>query len=167
MATTIEKVAANLAIFEKGYKRFAQGVLREAGALLVEHIRSKKFRRSGDPGPTYIVNRTGRLSASLRATVTNKGGRLVLALHMDGKQARILEEGGKTRPHLIRAKRASVLSFFWPKIGRQAFFYEVHHPGSTFKARRVLASSVEEKGTDILLFVEKEVAKEWERRLEG
>lgn len=35
-----------------------------------------------------------------------------------------------TRPHIITAKGGGVLSFYWPKIGGQAFFRSVHHPGT-------------------------------------
>lgn len=38
-----------------------------------------------------------------------------------------LEEG--TRAHEIVAKNASALSFFWERIGKQAFFKRVQHPG--------------------------------------
>lgn len=38
-----------------------------------------------------------------------------------------LEDG--TKAHDIVARNAPVLSFFWARIGRQAFFPRVHHPG--------------------------------------
>lgn len=38
-----------------------------------------------------------------------------------------LESG--TKPHVIAARNAPVLSFYWEKIGRQAFFPKVNHPG--------------------------------------
>lgn len=34
------------------------------------------------------------------------------------------------RPHVIRPRRAAVLSFYWPKVGRQVFFRRVNHPGN-------------------------------------
>jgi len=34
------------------------------------------------------------------------------------------------RPHVIRARRASLLRFYWPKVGRVVFFPKVNHPGN-------------------------------------
>lgn len=34
------------------------------------------------------------------------------------------------RPHLIRARRASALRFYWPRVGRVVFFKQVNHPGN-------------------------------------
>lgn len=39
----------------------------------------------------------------------------------------VLESGARAHP--IAARRAAVLAFFWPRIGRMAFFREVWHPG--------------------------------------
>ena len=39
----------------------------------------------------------------------------------------VLETGA--RPHVIEAKNASALAFFWPVIGGMAFFKKVNHPG--------------------------------------
>jgi hypothetical protein len=35
-----------------------------------------------------------------------------------------------TRPHVIRAKRARFLRFYWPKVGRVVYFKSVNHPGT-------------------------------------
>lgn len=35
-----------------------------------------------------------------------------------------------TRPHVIRPRRGKVLSFYWPKTGRQMFLPKVNHPGT-------------------------------------
>lgn len=39
----------------------------------------------------------------------------------------ILETGAK--PHVIRARNAKALSFFWDVVGGQVFFKQVNHPG--------------------------------------
>jgi hypothetical protein len=41
-----------------------------------------------------------------------------------------------TKPHVIRARRAPALRFYWPKVGRVVFFKKVNHPGT--KANRFL-----------------------------
>jgi hypothetical protein len=35
-----------------------------------------------------------------------------------------------TKPHVIKAKNAPYLVFFWPKVGRVVHFKSVHHPGN-------------------------------------
>ena len=35
-----------------------------------------------------------------------------------------------TRPHVIRAKNAPMLRFYWPKVGRVVYFKQVNHPGT-------------------------------------
>ncbi len=37
---------------------------------------------------------------------------------------------GGTKPHIIRAKNAPFLRFFWPKVGKVVFFKSVNHPGT-------------------------------------
>lgn len=34
------------------------------------------------------------------------------------------------RPHVIRPRRAKVLSFYWPKVGARVAFLKVNHPGN-------------------------------------
>jgi hypothetical protein len=45
-----------------------------------------------------------------------------------GGAAKFITKG--TRPHIIRARRAAALHFFWRKAGRDVFFKSVHHPGT-------------------------------------
>ena len=47
--------------------------------------------------------------------------------------AHTLESGSKA--HVIRAKNASALFFFWEKLGQNVAFKEVHHPG--FEGQRM------------------------------
>lgn len=35
-----------------------------------------------------------------------------------------------TPAHVIRPRRARVLAFYWPKVGRVVYLREVHHPGT-------------------------------------
>lgn len=35
-----------------------------------------------------------------------------------------------TRSHVIRARNAKVLRFFWPKVGHVVYFPSVNHPGT-------------------------------------
>ena len=165
MATTVRKLAADIRKFDRGYRRFSKGVLEEEGEKLIRFIKRTKFRSAGNPGPKSIVSRTGRLEGSLRAITKFAGKGLTLEIEMSGVQARILEEGGTTRPHIIRARRAAALAFFWAKAGNFVFFKRVHHPGSRFKPRRILSRSFEQRSTQLVRNIERELLKEWERRI--
>jgi hypothetical protein len=37
---------------------------------------------------------------------------------------------GGTKPHVIAARRAKYLRFYWPKVGKVVFFKSVNHPGT-------------------------------------
>jgi hypothetical protein len=160
------KVAAQVRKFEKGLNNIARAVLKEQGNELVNYIKKTKFRSSGDPGPDYIVSRTRALEGSLRSVAKFRKGGVVLEISMTGVQARILEEGGKTKAHPIRPRGASVLAFPWAKRGGEfVFFGKVNHPGSVFTARDVMGRSFEERSTQIIKEAERLMAREWEARI--
>jgi len=112
-------------------------------AWTIRYIKSHFFRRSGEPGPGYIVSRSGRLIGSIRATRAKnvgRAGRIYGSLQMGGQwiaYAAILEYGGRTRPHMIYPKKASVLHFI-TKGGEEVFTKRVRHPGSVIEPRAVL-----------------------------
>lgn len=163
---TVRKVAADIDRFEKGLNNIARDVLREEGEKLIRYIKFSKFRRGGAPGPRSIVSRTGALEGSLKSIVKFAGRGLTLEISMEGPQARILEEGGTTRPHVIRPKRAGgALAFFWPAIGKFVVFKKVNHPGSRFLPRRIIERSFEERSSQIILNTERAMLKEWEQRV--
>lgn len=74
--------------------------------------------------------KTGKLAASItskRKTYTN--GNLGFEVgSWTVKYAAIHELGSK--PHIIAAKKAPALVFFWPKVGHWVAFKSVHHPGT-------------------------------------
>lgn len=57
-----------------------------------------------------------------------RGRDLVVVIGNTALHATWIEHG--TRPHIIRAVNASVLSFFWERKGEQFFGPLVHHPGT-------------------------------------
>lgn len=76
--------------------------------------------RSGNLGRTIAeipAKPTGPFSVSTGVTA---GGR-------DAPYAIPVHEG--SRPHIIRARRAPMLRFFWEKAGRNVAFRSVNHPG--------------------------------------
>jgi hypothetical protein len=77
---------------------------------------------------TAAPKKTGKYAASIRTrqlTVNNGAGFEVLSPSPLGK----FIQGG-TRPHIIRAKNARFLRFYWPKVGRVVYFKSVNHPGT-------------------------------------
>jgi hypothetical protein len=58
---------------------------------------------------------TGNLRASLTQVVTITGSEVVGRVGTNVNYAIFVHEG--TRPHIIRAKHAGALRFFWPKVG--------------------------------------------------
>ena len=73
--------------------------------------------------------------------------------------ANILEFGGRTAPHPIRAVKAKALAFYWtggvrPSTGSGReldlfFFKSVHHPGSEVRERRYLRGGLEDMRDEI------------------
>jgi len=74
--------------------------------------------------------RTGRLQQSIKASRADliAPGHYRAEVSANTRYARYVHEG--TRPHIIRARRAPALRFYWPRVGRVVFFKSVHHPGT-------------------------------------
>jgi hypothetical protein len=53
----------------------------------------------------------------------------------------IQESGGTTQPHVIEARAASVLAFFWESAGVQFFGKRVNHPGSKIEGRHFVQNA--------------------------
>jgi hypothetical protein len=92
------------------------------------------MRRAAPEAQKHVRNKAGfthRSGATLHATTARvmrlKGGGKIRIANRDRK-ARWLEGG--TRAHVIRARRARYLRFFWRKLGRVVYFKSVRHPGT-------------------------------------
>ncbi len=110
----------------------------------VKFVKRSYFRSSGKPSASYIVSRSGHLKSTVRYKKARKmtnlpfiAGSLMMG-DASTPQARILEFGGRTRPHMIFPVKASALVFFWKKAGKTMFLQSVKHPGSVFEPRAVL-----------------------------
>jgi hypothetical protein len=84
--------------------------------------------------------KTGQLRDSQKVTVTATPGQVRWNVEATAPHAVYQSEG--TRPHIIRARNASALVFYWPKVGRVVAFKQVSHPGT--KPNRWFRSAVEE-----------------------
>lgn len=146
---TVEDASA---IFATLHKRDMDAAIRGAvdrGTKRAARLcKSRYFVSGGKPRRGVIVSRTGRLKRSVKYVKARRRGwgPIVGGIKMGGRrlpQARILELGGRTRPHLIAAKRANTLAFFWEKIGQWVFPKFVRHPGSVFEPRAVLGRALQ------------------------
>lgn len=73
--------------------------------------------------------RTGHTRATIRAHEARVRGPFTISAEVTaGGAAEFLEKS--TRAHIIRARRAQALRFYWPRVGRVVFFKSVHHPGT-------------------------------------
>ena len=88
--------------------------------------------------------RSGRLARSIRSETTDDGETLEGIVFSDGSApyARILEYGGRTRPHDILPVRAKALHFM--ASGGEVFARIVHHPGSTIAEHSFMRSALRE-----------------------
>ena len=159
------KAARNLGIFQAGMRQtIARALREEAGPKILDHIRRRYFRRGGPPGRDYIVSRTGKLMGSLDLTVQLTSQGAVLRVKMYGPQAKILEYGGRTRAHTIRAKAGRVLHWVGAD-GQDRFARSVRHPGSRFIARRILTRGLNDKRAEIARTIKSTLREDWRRKV--
>jgi hypothetical protein len=98
--------------------RMVKRVLNRAAPEAQKHVRDK----------AGFTHRTGTALARTTARVMRlkSGGKIRIA--NAARHAKWLEHG--TRAHVIRARRARYLRFFWRKLGRVVYFKSVRHPGT-------------------------------------
>lgn len=119
--------------------------VNELNLRLVNYIQTQKL--SGQ-----VLNRkTGRLMRSIHSKVEQMAKAVygIVYQSSDVPYGRIHELGGRTAPHVILPKKASVLAFNWK--GENVFFRRVNHPGSVFPERSYMRSSLREMSEEISL----------------
>lgn len=72
--------------------------------------------------------KTGVLDESIRVDALGAGPRYRIEAEAPVVQAATTNTGA--RPHVIRARRAKTLAFYWPKAGRTVYPAQVNHPGN-------------------------------------
>jgi len=92
------------------------------------------MRRAAPEAQKHVRDHAGfthRSGATLHATTARfmrlKGGGKIRIANANRK-ANWLEHG--TRAHVIRARRARYLRFFWRKLGQVVYFKSINHPGT-------------------------------------
>jgi len=101
---------------ERAMSRYAR--LADAGA---EALQSEL--RIAAPHKTYELRNSIRCHAFRSGPTTFK-----IVAETPVVQAATTNTGA--RAHIIRPRRAKVLSFYWPKAGHRVAFRFVHHPGN-------------------------------------
>lgn len=95
------------------------------------------------PVDAYDAEHRKRRPGTLRDTIVKRvrdvGGVPVIEIGSEDDIALIHHEG--TEPHIIRARQAPRLVFYWPKAGRVVAFKQVSHPGT--KPNRFLLKGLE------------------------
>ena|SRR3990167_3307573 len=77
--------------------------------------------------PTF-KQRTGELQNSTDHMLIRTRGGMLVRVRNTAKYAGWIERG--TAPHVIRARRAPTLAFFWPRVGSWVYPLKVNHPGT-------------------------------------
>jgi hypothetical protein len=95
------------------------------GRLAIEGARAMQTElRVAAPHKTYQL----RNSIVVRSLHTGPALFTITAETGDLVQANTTNDGA--RPHIIRPRRAQVLSFYWPKVGARVVRRFVNHPGN-------------------------------------
>jgi len=142
MVVTVSVEGKVLAKYEKLPERL-RSKLRTAIPDLTRYVRDKVAVKLA---PGALFKTTTRLLPALTAQMVENRDEIYGRLFIDPNKfpavvAKTLESGSK--PHLIVARNAPALVFFWEKLGRVVAFKSVNHPG--FPGRSYMQSTLDEE----------------------
>jgi hypothetical protein len=151
MAETLIQVTVDLSQIENApawFARMPERLRAELRPAIVDLTRQLARRVRGNLSGLMLRIVTGRLISSIRTELiedpTSIGGRVYTS---GVPYARILHEGGRTRPHVIVARRARALRFQWN--GGIVFRRSVNHPGSVFPSRPYITRPLDQMRDEI------------------
>lgn len=116
-----------------------------------------------------VLNRiSGRLARSISNKVMMSAHEVIARVFSSGDvpYAAIHEFGGKTQPHIIEPKKASVLAFAGGD-GGMVFARRVNHPGSVMPERSFMRSSLRDMSTEISLGMKTAVVRSIQKSVDG
>jgi len=143
MGATIEGLDALAGRLEAMPGKLA-AALGEEAARLGEELRAAVERNlSGG----VLQQRTGRLAASIDASVERSGAAVLATVGTDVPYAAIHEYGGVIPAHEILPKSARALAFPWQ--GRERFFKRIELPPVQMPERSFLRSALVEMAPEI------------------
>lgn len=129
---------------EAKYSRLPESVRASLRAAIPDLTRQLAGIVRAKLSPGVLFKTTNRLLPAIRATMIENTSEIYGKVYVDDSfpevVAHTLESG--SRPHIIKAKNAPSLYFFWPKVGHFVSFKQVNHPG--FEGRSYMHSSAEE-----------------------
>lgn len=104
--------------------------LRETTMGQLEVFASGFVSRVATTARDIVPVRSGQLKSLIRAQPVRRVGPWTIESGVESlaRHSAPVHEGA--RPHVIRARNAPALRFFWPKVGRVVFFKRVNHPGN-------------------------------------
>lgn len=110
--------------------RDVQGRFTKATEELVKAKRDA-MRELGQQGVNRLKaeaprGKTGKFAASHTFKTFERGNAVELRFYSASPLGQFIRLG--TKPHVIRAKRAKALAFFWPKVGMQTFVPKAGFP---------------------------------------
>jgi hypothetical protein len=119
-----------------------RGALREAIPNLVRQL-ADRVREKLAPGNLFKT--TTHILPAVTAKMIENTSEIYGTVYIDSNKfpdvvAATLESGSVA--HIIEAKNAAALFFFWEKLGQNVMFKSVHHPG--FEGRSYMQSSLDE-----------------------
>lgn len=91
-------------------------------ARALQKVNTARIRIEGNLD-LRVPRRSGRLARSRRTRVLPGTQVIALQIEYPSDVATWTDQG--TKAHVIRARRASALRFFWPKVGRVVYFRSV------------------------------------------
>lgn len=106
--------------------------------------------------------RTGEFAAKINYRTFSSGDVDSFSVYVPKPLGDWILEG--TKPHIIRARRAKFLRFYWPKVGAVVYRRSVNHPGTKANPfmsrayRRWLPGARQDLNS---------VAENWSRRIQG
>jgi hypothetical protein len=100
----------------RGVEQDRRAVLRGQGRRFVQLAK--------DEAP----KRTGEFARSITFKTFQKGDTDEVNIYTPQPLGKWITKG--TKPHVIAARRAAFLRFYWPKVGKVVFFKRVNHPGT-------------------------------------
>lgn len=159
----IAESVTRLTKFREGYNRIAADALRVALEGVVTRAQTHYFRNGARRSPSYIVNRTGRLSASFERSVTFSGNQIKGIIRNRTPYARYVFEG--TSAHWIPKKPMPKGKWLrWVnEDGSVSFAKQVWHPGTD--PRPVITWAAKDSFKASTNLIAQALADEWRRRV--
>lgn len=104
-------------------------LIEDGEAVKREAVREAPvYQPPDDYSASHRDRRAGTLRDSIVKRIATENDQPVVLVGSADPVAVFVHEG--TQPHIIRARNAPLLVFFWKRVGRVVSFRQVNHPGN-------------------------------------